>query len=205
MTTICGMLPPIQRGYLPQDTQRKTTLLKAGEVVIVDFPGATGIKRRPTVVLFSHLYKSSRLDVILGLITSQITGSMGPTDHALVDWAAVRLGVRSLFHRFLVTLPRSFRLRFFVSASKGNPPRAKVQFPSPSMQRFLGASFLVLSDGLFLPGHSADRHSAKLILAVANSICDCAMIITITDNTEKLGSSRILFRTGVNRKKARPP
>jgi mRNA interferase MazF len=82
-------------------------LLKAGEVVVVDFPGATGIKRRPAVVLSSDLYHSSRPDVILGLITSQVTGSMGPTDYALVDWAAAGLRLPSLFRTFVVTLPRT--------------------------------------------------------------------------------------------------
>ena len=46
MNKICGMLPPIPRGYSPQVTRRKTTLLKAGEVVVVDFPGATGGNER---------------------------------------------------------------------------------------------------------------------------------------------------------------
>jgi mRNA interferase MazF len=76
-------------------------------VVVVDFPGATGIKRRPAVVLSSDLYHSSRPDVILGLITSQVTGSMGPTDYALVDWAAAGLRLPSLFRTFVVTLPRT--------------------------------------------------------------------------------------------------
>ena len=82
-------------------------MLKAGEVVVVDFPGATGIKRRPAVVLSSDPYHSSRPDVILGLITSQVTGSIGPTDYALVDWAAAGLRLPSLFRSFLVTLPRT--------------------------------------------------------------------------------------------------
>jgi hypothetical protein len=72
-------------------------------------------------------------------------------------------------------------------------------------QRFFGASFLVFSDGHFLPAHTADRRSAKLILAVANSICESTMIIKNIDNTEKLGSCRILFRTGVNLQKTKPP
>ena len=77
--------------------------------------------------------------------------------------------------------------------------------PSPLVQRFFGASFLVFSDGHVLPAHTADRHSAKLILAVANSICENTMIIINIDNTEKLGSSRILFRMGVNPQKTKPP
>ena len=84
-----------------------TTLLKAGDVVVVDFPGAMGIKRRPAVVLSSDAYHSARPDVILGLITSQVAGAIGPTDYALVDWATAGLRLPSLFRSFLVTLPRT--------------------------------------------------------------------------------------------------
>ncbi len=80
-------------------------MLKPGDVVVVDFPGVTGIKRRPAIVLSSDAYHSTRPDVILGLITSQFAGSVGPTDHALVDWAVAGLRLPSLFRSFLVTLP----------------------------------------------------------------------------------------------------
>jgi mRNA interferase MazF len=33
--------------------------LNAGDVIVVDFPGVTGIKRRPAVVLSSELYHTS--------------------------------------------------------------------------------------------------------------------------------------------------
>lgn len=42
----------------------------AGDIVTVDFPGITGIKRRPAVVLSSEVYHSLRPDVIVGLITT---------------------------------------------------------------------------------------------------------------------------------------
>jgi len=82
-------------------------LLKPGDLVVVDFPGVTGIKRRPAVVLSSDAYHSTRPDAILGLITSQIAGSIGVTDHALVDWAVAGLRLPSLFRSFLVTVPRT--------------------------------------------------------------------------------------------------
>jgi len=50
-----------------------------GDVVTVDFPGVTGVKRRPAVVLSSHEYHAIRPDIILGLITSQ-TKNLGVTD-----------------------------------------------------------------------------------------------------------------------------
>jgi mRNA interferase MazF len=72
-------------------------LLKPGDVVVVDFPGVTCIKRITAVVLCSDAYHSVRPDVIVGLINSQVAGSIGSTDHALADWSAVGLRLPSLF------------------------------------------------------------------------------------------------------------
>ncbi len=69
---------------------------KAGDVVTVDFPGVTGIKRRPAVVLSSATYHTARPDVIIGLITTQATG-LGVTDYVLQDWSAAGLRVASIF------------------------------------------------------------------------------------------------------------
>lgn len=80
-----------------------------GDVVTVDFPGVTGIKRRPAVVLSSTTYHAIRPDVIVGLITTQITG-LGVTDYALQDWQAAGLRVESVFRSFIVTLPPSANL-----------------------------------------------------------------------------------------------
>ena len=52
----------------------------AGDVVVIDFPGVQGIKRRPAVVLSSAVYHTSRPDVVVGLITSRAVAA-GPTDH----------------------------------------------------------------------------------------------------------------------------
>ncbi len=46
-------------------------MIRSGDIVTVDFPGVTGVKRRPEVVLFTDLYHRTRPDLILGLITSQ--------------------------------------------------------------------------------------------------------------------------------------
>jgi mRNA interferase MazF len=83
--------------------------LNPGDVVTVDFPGATGVKRRPAVVLSSATYHSNRPDVIIGLITSQKKG-LGITDYVLQDWQAAGLRVLSVFRSFIVTLPRSANL-----------------------------------------------------------------------------------------------
>jgi mRNA interferase MazF len=59
------------------------SLFNPGDVVAIDFPGVTGVKRRPAVVLSSAVYHASRPDVVVGLITSQTTTALGPTDYVL--------------------------------------------------------------------------------------------------------------------------
>ncbi|WP_460204248.1 type II toxin-antitoxin system PemK/MazF family toxin [Scytonema sp. NUACC21] len=82
-------------------------MFNPGDVVAVDFPGVSGIKRRPAVVLSSETYHTSRPDIIVGLITSQTTAALSSTDCALQDGAAAGLRLPSAFRSFLVTLPPS--------------------------------------------------------------------------------------------------
>ncbi|MEW6262272.1 MAG: type II toxin-antitoxin system PemK/MazF family toxin [Thermodesulfobacteriota bacterium] len=77
-------------------------------MVVIDFPGVTGVKRRPTVVVSSATYHASRPDVIVGLITSQST-VISPTDYVLQDWAQAGLKVPSVCRSFLATLPAATR------------------------------------------------------------------------------------------------
>jgi len=79
----------------------------AGDVVWLEFPGAVVTKRRPAVVLSSKTYHSSRPDVIVGLVTSQITSAGAPSDHVIADWAAAGLRVPSAFRAFITTMPRA--------------------------------------------------------------------------------------------------
>jgi mRNA interferase MazF len=74
-----------------------------GDIVTVNFPGVTGIKRRPAVVLSSSEYHTIRPDIIIGLITSQ-TKRLGTTDYILQDWESAGLRVSSVFRSFIVTL-----------------------------------------------------------------------------------------------------
>jgi mRNA interferase MazF len=79
----------------------------SGDVVVLDFPGVTGTKRRPAVIVSSTLYHKERPDIIVGLITSQITAAVAATDYVLQDWAAANLRRPSAFRTFLVTVPRA--------------------------------------------------------------------------------------------------
>ena len=73
---------------------------KAGDIVIVDFTGATGVKRRPAVVVSSDLYHRERPDVILGALTSNVAAAIAPTDYALRDWASAGLHSPTAFRAY---------------------------------------------------------------------------------------------------------
>lgn len=80
-------------------------MIKPGAVVTVDFPGATGVKRRPAVVVSTATYHATRPDVILAVVTSQTSSAAAPSDYVLQDWSAAGLHKPSAFRSFLVTLP----------------------------------------------------------------------------------------------------
>jgi mRNA interferase MazF len=108
-----------------------------GDVVTVDFPGVTGIKRRPAVVLSSSTYHATRPDVIVGLITTQTT-ALGVTDYALQDWAAAGLRVASVFRSFIVTLPPSANLILIGHLSERDCQG--IRFPCKISDRRVGRS-----------------------------------------------------------------
>jgi mRNA interferase MazF len=103
-------------------------LLNPSDVVVVDFPGVTGITRRLAVVVYSDACHSARPNVILGVITSQVSGSIGSTDHALADWSAAGSRLTSLFRSFLVTVPWTavYDVAVHLSDKDWFPVRAKL-------------------------------------------------------------------------------
>jgi mRNA interferase MazF len=80
-------------------------VLKAGDVVVVDFPGITGIKKRPAVVVSTDVYHTHRPDVVICLLTTQIAAATTPTDYLVQDWTAAGLHRPSAVRSFLATLP----------------------------------------------------------------------------------------------------
>ena len=80
---------------------------EAGAVVLVDFPGVAGPKRRPAVVVSSQSYHQNRPDIIVGLLTGKPPHSFAPSDVALEDWAAAGLIKPTFFRTFLATLQKS--------------------------------------------------------------------------------------------------
>lgn len=61
-------------------------ILEPGDVVVFAFPGAINSKPRPAVVIPTVLYHKHRLDIIVGVLTSQIGKSTAPTDYVLQEW-----------------------------------------------------------------------------------------------------------------------
>ena len=76
----------------------------SGDVIIVDFPGAQGVKRRPAVVLSTAVYHANRPDVLISLLTSNIVAATTPTDYVLQDWSAAGLKQPSAFRSYLATI-----------------------------------------------------------------------------------------------------
>jgi len=82
-------------------------MAEPGDVVTVDFPGATGLKRRPAIVVSTHLYHAHRPDVVIAVLTSNVAAATAPTDYVLQDWQAAGLRLPSAFRAYLATVERS--------------------------------------------------------------------------------------------------
>ena len=78
-----------------------------GDVVIVYFAGAEGSKTRPAVILSTPMYHNYRPDVILGLLTSNVSRATTPTDYILQDWVTAGLVRPTAFRSYLLTLRNS--------------------------------------------------------------------------------------------------
>ena len=71
-----------------------------GDVVTVDFVGATRTKRCPAVVVSSTLYHQHRPDLVSGVLTSQVSRATTPVDYLLADWASAGLRQPSVFRAY---------------------------------------------------------------------------------------------------------
>ena len=92
-----------------------------GDVVTVDFIGATGVKRRPAVVISSALYHAHRPDLILAVLTTQTTTATTPTDYLLQDWTTAGLHRPSAFRAYFgMAMPADVRVIGHLSARDWN-------------------------------------------------------------------------------------
>ncbi len=78
-------------------------MVMPGDVVVAIYPGIKSTKKRPSVVVSTDLYHSTRPDVVLCVLTTQIPRALAPTDYLLQDWAAAGLHRSSLFRAFFNT------------------------------------------------------------------------------------------------------
>ena len=77
--------------------------MTAGEIVLVNFQGARGIKRRPTVVVSTDSYNQTSPDVVWAVITTPIDSANLPTDYLLKDWHNAGLHKESAFRAYFGT------------------------------------------------------------------------------------------------------
>ncbi len=77
--------------------------MNCGEIVTVNFQGATGIKRRPAIIVSTDEYHKTRPDVILAVITTQISSANSITDYLLQDWKTAGLHKPSAFRAYFGT------------------------------------------------------------------------------------------------------
>ena len=108
-----------------------------GDVVTVDFVGATGIKRRPAVVVSSGLYHQHRPDLILGVLTTQTGAATTPLDYVLQDWASAGLHRPSAFRAYFgMATPAAVQVIGQLSARDWQGVHAclarALAFPAPS-------------------------------------------------------------------------
>lgn len=92
---------------------QSTTPYSFGDVVLVGFPFTNlhTTKKRPAVVISSSDYQSSRPDVILMAITSQIRTDIDIGEHLLQDWQAAGLAKPSLIKPLIATIEQTLVIR----------------------------------------------------------------------------------------------
>lgn len=64
-----------------------------GDVVLIPFPftDLSASKTRPAVVVSSTLYHTTRSDLLLAYVSSQVSKSVPQLDHVLLDWSLAGL------------------------------------------------------------------------------------------------------------------
>jgi mRNA interferase MazF len=81
-----------------------------GDIVLVPFPftDQTGKKKRPAVVVSSAIYNTTRLDLILMAITSQIKTAPIVGEVAVAEWQTAGLLKASVIKPVLTTIEKGW-------------------------------------------------------------------------------------------------
>ena len=104
--------------------------LSFGDVALVPFPftDQSGTKKRPAVVVSSHGYNSSRRDIVIMAITSQVRSPLGFGEAMVADWQAAGLVKASVLKPVFATIEQGLVVRVIgkLSASDSNTLREVV-------------------------------------------------------------------------------
>jgi mRNA interferase MazF len=84
-----------------------------GEVVLVPFPftDQSGTKKRPAVVVSSHDYNTSRRDIVIMAITSQVRTLLSFGEAMVGDWQSAGLVKASVLKPVFTTIEQGLVLR----------------------------------------------------------------------------------------------
>ena len=84
-----------------------------GDVVLVPFPfpDQTGTKKRPAVIVSKSVYNSSRPDLVLMAITSQVGKPVRSDEIEIVEWQKAGLLKPSVIKPVFTTIERNLVLR----------------------------------------------------------------------------------------------
>ena len=90
-----------------------TSRFSFGDVVLVPFPftDQSGTKKRPAVVVSSNGYNTSRRDIVIMAITSQVRTPLGFGEAMVGDWQGAGLVKESVLKPVLTTIEPALVLR----------------------------------------------------------------------------------------------
>ncbi len=84
-----------------------------GDVVLVPFPftDQSGTKKRPAVVVSSHGYNTSRRDIVIMAITSQVRQPLAYGEAMIANWQAAGLIKTSVLKPVFTTIEQGLVIR----------------------------------------------------------------------------------------------
>ena len=90
-----------------------TTAYNFGDLVLVPFPftDQSGTKKRPAVVISSAAYNTSRRDLVLMAVTSQLRATAGVGEVTVSDWQRAGSLKPSVIKPVLTTVEKGLILR----------------------------------------------------------------------------------------------
>jgi mRNA interferase MazF len=93
-----------------------------GDIVLVPFPftDQSGVKKRPAVIVSSNGYNTSRRDLVIMAITSQVRAPFGFGEALVTDWQSAGLIKLSVFKPVFATIEQRLVVRTIGALSAGD-------------------------------------------------------------------------------------